>query len=110
MQTSDFDYPLPVEYIAQTPIEPRHNSRLMVVRRDEGSILDSVFHQIGDFLRPGDLLVINQTRVIPARLFARKATGGKVELLLLKQREPGVWEALVGGKGLRRGVRIMVEN
>jgi len=110
MQTSDFDYPLPVEFIAQTPIEPRHNSRLMVIRRDEGSIQDSIFHQIGDFLRAGDLLVINQTRVIPARLFARKATGGKVEILLLKQREPGIWEALVGGKGLHRGVRLTVEN
>lgn len=110
MRTSDFDYHLPLEYIAQTPIEPRHNSRLLVMRRGSAVLEDSIFHQIGNFLNPGDLLVINQTRVIPARLHARKLTGGKVELLLLKQREPDLWEALVGGKGLRAGVRVRVEN
>lgn len=110
MQTSEFDYHLPLERIAQTPIEPRHNSRLLVMRRASSTLEDSHFYQLADFLNPGDLLVINQTRVIPARLHARKSTGGRVELLLLKQCEAGIWEALVGGKGLHKGVRVRVEN
>ncbi len=110
MLTSDFDYYLPLERIAQTPIEPRHNSRLLVMNRADGSLVDSHFYQIGDYLRPGDLLVINQTRVIPARLFARKPTGGRVELLLLKQRDTGIWECLAGGKGVRKGIRLTIEN
>jgi len=110
MQTADFDYHLPPEYIAQTPIEPRHSSRLLVLRRSSATLEDSHFYQLPDFLNPGDLLVINQTKVIPARLHARKTSGGKVELLLLKQREPGLWEALAGGKGLRKGVRVQLEN
>ena len=110
MQTSDFDYHLPLECIAQTPIEPRHASRLLVMRRSSTTLEDSHFHQLAGFLNPGDLLVLNQTRVIPARLYARKSSGGRVELLLLKQREPGLWEALVGGKGLRKGVRVRLEN
>lgn len=110
MKTSDFNYHLPTESIAQTPIEPRHNSRLMVVRRDAAALEDTIFKDVGNYLRAGDLLVVNQTRVIPARLAARKATGGKVELLLLKRVEPGTWEALVGGKGLKPGVRVSVEG
>lgn len=110
MRTSDFDYHLPLELIAQTPIEPRHNSRLLVMNRSQDSLTDAHFYEIDKFIDPGDLLVINQTRVIPARLFARKQTGGRVELLLLKQVDTGVWEALVGGKGLRKGVRVRVEN
>jgi len=110
MQTADFDYHLPPEYIAQTPIEPRHASRLLVLRRSSATLEDSHFCQLPDFLNPGDLLVINQTKVIPARLHARKTSGGKVELLLLKQREPGLWEDLAGGKGLRKGVRVQLEN
>lgn len=110
MLTSDFDYDLPLERIAQTPIEPRHNSRLLVMKREDGSLEDSHFYQIGNYLRAGDLLVINQTRVIPARLFARKPTGGRVELLLLKQRETGIWDCLAGGKGVRKGIRLSIEN
>jgi S-adenosylmethionine:tRNA ribosyltransferase-isomerase len=110
MKTSDFDYHLPPERIAQTPVEPRHASRLMVLRRDQPSPEDSRFELIGNYLNPGDLLVINQTRVIPARLFARKATGGRVELLLLKRLAANTWEALVGGKGLKPGVSLTVEN
>ena len=87
MQTSDFNYYLPPERIAQTPIEPRHNSRLMVLRRGQDELEDAVFKDIGKYLKSGDLLVINQTRVIPARIFARKPSGGKVELLLLKPLE-----------------------
>lgn len=110
MKTSDFNYHLPPERIAQTPMEPRDHSRLMILRRDQDTIEDAVFKDVGSYLKPGDLLVINQTRVIPARLAAHKATGGKVELLLLKRIEPDVWEALVGGKGLKPGVKVTVDD
>jgi len=110
MKTSDFNYHLPPECIAQTPIEPRHASRLMVMHRDRPDVEDSTFKQIGKYLNPGDVLVINQTRVIPARLFAHKPTGGRVELLLLKRVEPDTWEALVGGKGLSAGVVVTIVN
>lgn len=110
MQTSDFDYDLPPEYIAQTPVEPRDSSRLLVLKRDTGALEHAIFRDIGQYLRPGDLLVLNQTRVIPARLFARKPTGGRVELLLLRKRDDRTWEALVGGKGLRPASKIKVED
>lgn len=110
MRTSDFDYYLPPERIAQTPVEPRHASRLMVLRRQGGLPEDSQFFNLGQYLSPGDLLVINETRVIPARLFARKTTGGRVELLLLKRLEKDVWECLVGGKGVIPGVMLTLEN
>jgi S-adenosylmethionine:tRNA ribosyltransferase-isomerase len=107
MKTSDFDYYLPPELIAQTPIEPRDASRLLIVHRATGQIEHRLFHDVGDYLRPGDLLVLNETRVIPARLRGRKAGGGgKVEVLLLARRDEQTWEALVGGKGLRPGLRI----
>src|ERR1035437_2672835 len=77
MKTSDFDYHLPLERIAQTPIEPRHASRLLVLRRDRAELEHSRFWELGEFLNPGDLLVINQTRVIPARLYAHKDSGGR---------------------------------
>lgn len=110
MKTSDFDYHLPAELIAQTPVEPRDASRLLVVHRDAGQIEHRTFRDTAEYLRPGDLLVLNQTRVIPARLFGRKAdTGGKVELLLLKRHEECTWEALVRGKGLRAGIRIEIQ-
>ena len=110
MKTSDFDYFLPPDCIAQTPIEPRHNSRLLLVRRDGDDFQDEIFYNLGNYLKAGDLLVINQTRVIPARLFAHKPTGGKVELLLLRRIESDTWEALVGGKGLIPGVRVTVDG
>jgi S-adenosylmethionine:tRNA ribosyltransferase-isomerase len=110
MKTSDFNYHLPPECIAQTPVEPRHNSRLMVLHQESDEFKDAVFRNIGHYLKAGDLLVVNQTRVIPARLFARKPTGGKVELLLLKRIEPYTWEALVGGKGMKPGIRVKVEG
>ncbi len=106
MKTQDFDYDLPLERIAQTPVEPRHNSRLMVMERATGRLIHDHFYNIGDYLRPGDLLVLNETRVIPARIFARKPTGGKVELLLLKKLGAVRWEALVGGKHLRAGQKL----
>jgi S-adenosylmethionine:tRNA ribosyltransferase-isomerase len=95
LRTSDFDYSLPPELIAQMPAEPRDQSRLMVLRRSDGSIEHRRFSEIVEFLRPTDVLVLNDTRVIPARLKGQKGSGGKVEVLLLRRLEPGLWEALV---------------
>jgi S-adenosylmethionine:tRNA ribosyltransferase-isomerase len=110
MKTSDFDYELPNSLIAQTPVEPRDSSRLMVLHRNTGAIEHSQFSRIGQFLLPGDLLVINQTRVIPARIFAHKKTGGKVEILLLRREDLLTWECLVGGKGLVSGTEISIDG
>ena len=110
MKTSDFDYNLPESSIAQRPAEPRDSSRLLVLHRDTGEVEHRVFRDIGDYLQTGDLLVLNQTRVIPARIYARKETGGRVELLLLRRRDEFTWEALVGGKGLRVGKQVKVED
>ena len=110
MKTSDFDYHLPESSIAQTPAEPRDSSRLLVLHRDTNELEHRIFRDVTDYLNPGDLLVLNQTRVIPARIYARKDTGGRVELLLLRRRDTWTWEALVGGKGLRVGKRVKVEE
>ena len=110
MKTSDFNYNLPESSIAQTPAEPRDSSRLLVLHRDTGTLEHRIFYDVSDYLRAGDLLVLNQTRVIPARIFARKETGGRVELLLLRRRDTLTWEALVGGKGLRVGTTVRVED
>lgn len=109
MKTSDFDYELPDELIAQTPVEPRDASRLLVLDRKTGAVTHARFRALAAYLRPGDVLVFNDTRVIPARLYARKPTGGRVELLLLNRRGPRTWEALVGGRGVRASVRLAVE-
>src|SRR5918996_2520078 len=110
MKTSDFDYNLPESSIAQTPAEPRDSSRLLVLHRSTGEVEHRIFRHIGDYLRAGDLLVLNQTRVIPARIYAHKETGGRVELLLLRRRDELTWEALVGGKGLRVGKYVKIED
>ena len=111
MKTSDFDYELPPEYIAQSPIEPRDASRLLVLDRVSGSVSHAKFYEIGNFLHPADLLVVNETRVIPARLYGHKRpTGGRVEILLLNRREPLIWEVLVGGKGLEVGKKVEIES
>lgn len=110
MKTTDFDYHLPESSIAQTPSEPRDSSRLLVLHRETGALEHKIFRDIKAYLKAGDLLVLNQTRVIPARIFAQKETGGKVELLLLRRRDELTWEALVGGKGLRVGKKVEVEN
>ena len=112
MRTSDFDYDLPPERIAQTPVEPRHASRLMVLHRDQPDLAPehTTFWHVLEYLRPGDVLVINETRVIPARIFARKESGGKVELLLLRREDESTWEALVGGKRLKAGKTLQVEG
>lgn len=96
MQTAEFDYSLPPELIAQTPIRDRDRSRLMVLNRSNSSIEHHYFYEIVDFLHEGDVLVLNDSRVMPARLHARKVTtGGKLEVLLLRRLEPNVWETLV---------------
>jgi S-adenosylmethionine:tRNA ribosyltransferase-isomerase len=110
VKTSDFDYDLPSLFVAQTPLEPRDSSRLLVLRRDTGALEHAVFRDIGKYLKPGDLLVLNQTRVIPARLFARKPTGGRVELLLLRREDTHTWECIVGGKGLKTGTRLLLDE
>ena len=105
MKTSDFYYELPQELIAQDPLDDRSASRLMVLDKTTGEISHHIFKEITDFLRPGDCLVLNNTRVIPARLFGvREGTLGKVEILLLKRRENDIWETLVKpGKKCRPG-------
>lgn len=107
MKTSEFDYHLPTERIAQTPAEPRDSARLLVMHRDTRQIEHRIFREIGDYLRPGDVLVFNQTRVIPARLHGLKASGGAVEFLLLKRLDAQTWEGLIGGKGVRAGSRLI---
>jgi S-adenosylmethionine:tRNA ribosyltransferase-isomerase len=110
VKTSDFEYELPEEFIAQHPLEPRDSARLLVLDRQNKRIEHSIFRDIGKFLRAGDLLILNETRVIPVRLFAKKIpTGGRVELLLLQRKDDYTWETLVGGKALVAGIRIQVE-
>ena len=106
MKTAEFDYRLPPDLIAQTPVEPRDASRLLVVDRRSGALSHRRFWDLPEYLQAGDLLVFNESRVIPARLFARKPTGGRVELLLLRVREEDLWEALARGQGLRPGTRL----
>lgn len=111
IRTSDFDYHLPPDYIAQDPIEPRDASRLLVLHRSTGKIEHTLFRKIGETLHPEDLLVLNQTKVIPARLYGKKVeSGGKVELLLVKKINELTWEALVGGKGITSGKTIKITN
>ena len=126
MKTSDFDYHLPPELIAQTPIEPRDASRLLVVDRRLGALAHRSFADLLEYLRAGDLLVGNNSRVIPARLHGTKPTGGSIEIFLVRpaltptppspepkrpvQERGESWECLVGGKGLRPGVRVQVQH
>lgn len=115
MRLADFDYTLPPELIAQRPVSPRDASRLLVLDRTTGHIAHRVFRDIGDYLRPGDVLVVNDTRVLPARLRGRRErTGGAVELLLLRPTRfagalDGAWEALVRpGRRFRQGVVVEI--
>ncbi len=103
MKTDAFDYDLPQELIAQRPLQIRHESRLLVYNRKTDTITHTWFKKISDYVSLGDLLVVNKTRVIPARIFGKKTTGGKVEVLLLKNLHEKVWEVLVGGKRLGEG-------
>lgn len=112
MKVSDFDYELPEELIAQDPLEDRSSSRLLILDKETGAVRHDVFRNIKNELRPGDCLVINNTRVIPARLFGtREGTGGAVELLLLKRVTGDIWETLVRpGKKARPGMRIVFSD
>lgn len=109
MKTHDFYYDLPKERIAQTPVEPRDHSRLLVMDRFTGKMEHRHFYDIVDYLRPGDLLVINDSRVLPARLYGYKEdTGAHMELLLLEQKENMVWECLAKpGKKAKPGVKLI---
>ena len=109
MKTSDFYYDLPDELIAQDPIAKRDCSRLMILNKNTGEWKHDVFYNITEYIKPGDCLVINNTKVIPARLIgSRSDTGGKVEVLLLKRRDGNVWETLVKpGKKARPGMEIV---
>lgn len=108
MKTADFDYELPQEPIAQDPLEQRDSSRLLILDKKTGERTHRIFHDIIDYLHEGDCLVINNTKVIPARLIGeREGTGGKVEVLLLKRKTDNVWETLVKpGKKARPGMRL----
>ena len=108
MKTADFDYELPQELIAQDPLEQRDSSRLLILDKKTGERTHRIFHDIIDYLHEGDCLVINNTKVIPARLIGeREGTGGKVEVLLLKRKTDNVWETLVKpGKKVRPGMRL----
>ena len=109
MKLTDFNYDLPEELIAQDPLEKRSDSRLMVVGREDGSITHKHFYDIIDYLNPGDCLVINDTKVIPARLMGVKPdTGASIEVLLLKRKEEKVWETLVKpGKKMKVGAKVV---
>lgn len=108
LKKSDFYFDLPKELIAQDPLDDRSASRLLLLDKNTGAVSHRVFRQITEYLRPGDCLVLNNTKVIPARLLGqREKTGGHVELLLLKRRQDDVWETLVKpGKKCRPGARI----
>jgi S-adenosylmethionine:tRNA ribosyltransferase-isomerase len=110
LRTDEFDYQLPSDLIAQTPVEPRDASRLMVVERANGAIAHRRFRDLLDYLRPGDIMVANDSRVFRARLFGRKATGGRVEILLLKPLGDGRWEVLVGGRRVRVDTELHFEK
>lgn len=108
MKTSDFYYELPEELIAQTPVEPRNSSRLMVLPRNGGKIEHKHFYDLPEFLKPGDCLVLNNTRVLPARLYGtREDTGAVVEFVLLRQHGNKLWECLAGpGKKAKTGYKF----
>ncbi len=108
MKVSDFDYTLPKELIAKFPAEPRDSSRLMVLNRKTGEIEHRIFRDIKEYLKEGDLLVLNDTKVIPARLYGELPTGAKVEVLLVRQVEPGTWEVMGRpAKKLKPGRRVI---
>ncbi len=106
MKVNDFDYDLPERLIAQRPVEPRDASRLLILDPATGEIAHRTFHDLPDYLRPGDVLVANDTRVMPARIFGQKATGGRIEILLLERNGDGDWRALIGGRKVGTGLII----
>ncbi|HET6370832.1 MAG TPA: tRNA preQ1(34) S-adenosylmethionine ribosyltransferase-isomerase QueA [Nitrospiria bacterium] len=109
MLLSDFDYAFDSALIAQRPSPIRDHSKLLLYKRSDEKVIHTRFDSLPSYLSPGDLLVLNDSKVVPARLRGRKKTGGKVELLLVREREPFVWEALVGGS-TREGTRILLSD
>jgi S-adenosylmethionine:tRNA ribosyltransferase-isomerase len=97
MKTDELDYYLPAELIAQQPLRVRSDSKLLVFNRSSSELIDSTFSRIGDFLLPGDCLVLNDTKVLPARFFGLRGSGGKLEALFLAESAPGVWEVMLKG-------------
>ncbi len=111
MRTTDFDYHLPEECIAQRPAKPRDSSRLLVFNRDDDHVEHRIFHQLPDYLDSNDVLVLNETRVIPARLKAQKIPGGgHAEVLLLQRLKERTWKVMVGGSGLKPGKELQILN
>ena len=110
MKTDTFDYQLPSELIAQHPLPRRDDSRLLVLHRDSGHIEHRHFKELGEYLRSGDILLANDSKVFPARLYGRKTSGGKVEILLLERLGDHDWKAIVGGKRLDAGKEIVIED
>ncbi|MFW6035904.1 MAG: tRNA preQ1(34) S-adenosylmethionine ribosyltransferase-isomerase QueA [Halothermotrichaceae bacterium] len=108
MKLEEFDYDLPEELIAQSPADSRDNSRLMILKKDTGIIEQGLFKDIVNYLDPGDLMVLNNSKVIPARLYGKKIpTGTEIEVLLLNEKEDDIWEVLVRpGKRVKKGVEI----
>lgn len=111
MELTEFDYPLPKELIAQYPVEPREEARMLVLHRSDGRWEHRQFKDLPGYLAPGDCLVLNQTRVIPARLSGRRSTGGRVEVLLIREGPDGIWEALARpAHRLHQGEEIVFEE
>ncbi len=108
MRLSLFNYNLPKELIAQKPIQPRDHSKLLVLDKKTGKIEHRHFYNIVEYLKPGDVLVLNNTKVFPARLIGQKETGGKIEVFLLNQMNSNTWSCLLGGKGRQVGLSINV--
>ena len=107
MKTSDFDYELPRELIAQYPAHRRDESRLLVVRRGGGALEHRLFRDVGEYLKPGDVLVVNESEVIPARLLGRRGGGGRAEMFLLRDLADNRWEVLVRpGARIREGAEL----
>ncbi|MHC4418705.1 MAG: tRNA preQ1(34) S-adenosylmethionine ribosyltransferase-isomerase QueA [Planctomycetota bacterium] len=111
MKTAELDYHLPPELIAQQPLSVRSDSRLLTFNRSTGELTDSHFANIGDFLLPGDCLVLNDTKVLPARFFARRSSGGKLEGLFLTEETPNTWEIMLkGARKVRQGEIIYLKD
>lgn len=111
MKLGEFQYELPPELIAQYPLAERASSRLLVLDRKSGAVLHRRFHELAEYFKPGDALVINDTKVFKARLFGRKESGGRIEVLLVREREDGLWEALVDkSRRVREGSQVVFDD
>jgi len=111
MRTEELNYYLPPELIAQQPVDIRSDSRLLVFNHSNGELVDSRFNRLGDFLLPGDCLVLNDTKVLPARFFSRRISTGRLEGLFLAENTPGIWEVMIkGARKLKRGESIYLKD